>query len=81
VGIVGLLIALAGYLTSAHYKRKANKRRELESELNRRDAEQRYRQREELFELRKELMRKGIPVAPPSDLAPLAPLPEDEDER
>ncbi len=33
VGIIGLLIALAGYLTNAHYKRKANKRHVAEHEL------------------------------------------------
>jgi hypothetical protein len=33
VGIIGLLIALAGYLTNAHYKRKANKRHAAEHEL------------------------------------------------
>lgn len=33
VGIIGLLIALAGYLTNAHYKRKASKRHEAEHEL------------------------------------------------
>lgn len=30
---IGLLIALAGYLTNAHYKRKANKRHAAEHEL------------------------------------------------
>lgn len=33
VGIIGLLIALAGYLTNAHYKRKANARHAAEHEL------------------------------------------------
>ena len=33
VGVIGLLIALAGYLTNAHYKREANKRHTREHEL------------------------------------------------
>lgn len=83
VGIIGLLIALAGYLTNVHYKRKASKRRDLETAMNLKAAEQAYQHRAELFELRKDLMRKGIPIAPPSDFAslPPAPGPEDEDER
>ena len=81
VGIAGLLIALLGYLTSTHYKRKADKRRDLETAANLKSAEQAYQHRAELFELRKELMRAGVPVGPESDLTPLTRGPEDEDER
>ena len=33
VGVIGLLIALAGYLTNAHYKHKADKRHTREHDL------------------------------------------------
>lgn len=94
VGIIGLLIALAGYLTNVHYKRKASKRRDLELALNTRATEQALElQRVEAAQktaeraLRMDLMRAGVDVGPPpSDLAPLTSVPtpggrEDEDER
>lgn len=83
IGVFGALIALIGLLINAHYKRKASKRRDLETAINVKAAKQSMQQRAELFELRKELMRKGVPVGPPSDFAPLdsIPAPEDEDEQ
>ena len=93
VGIAGLLIALLGYLTSTHYKRKADKRREQESALDaeakRQDMQlqlQDAEQKKAYWALRMELLKSGIDVGPPSDIAPLsppAPAPdqEDEDER
>ena len=93
IGIAGLLIALLGYLTSTHYKRKADKRREQESAL---DAEakrqimllqmQDAEQKKAYWALRMELLKSGIDVGPPpSDIAPLCAAPphgpEDDDER
>lgn len=92
VGIVGLLIALLGYLTSAYYRHKANKRRDLEAalsaeamrhamQLQSQDAEQ----KKAYWVLRMELLKNGVDVGPPSDVAPLCVVPpargvEDEDE-
>lgn len=94
VGLVGLLIALLGYLTNVHYKRKASKRRDMELVLNTRATEQalelqRVEAEQKMAEraLRMDLMRAGVNVGPPpSDLAPLDMIPmprgpEDDDER
>lgn len=94
VGITGLLIALLGYLTSTHYKRKADRRREQEFAL---DAEakrqvmllqmQDAEQKKAYWALRMELLKGGIDVGPPpSDIAPLCASPnrveqEDDDGR
>lgn len=83
-GLLGVLIALIGVLINVHYKRKADKRRELEARLNVRATEQTIQQRAEMFQLRMELMRRGISVGPPSDFAPLAPqhhVSEEDDDR
>jgi hypothetical protein len=93
VGVIGLLIALLGYLTNTHYRRKANKRRDQEATLaaeatkqamllQAQDAEQ----KKAYWALRMELLKSGIDVGPPSDVAPLCVVPaargpEDEDER
>lgn len=94
IGVFGALIALIGLLINVHYKRKASKRRDLESALESRAKEQAMQlqamdaeQKRAYWELRMELLKGGVDVGPPpSDIAPLCVVavsrgPEDEDER
>lgn len=73
VGIAGLVIALLGYLTSAHYKRKADKRREQEFQIDSRLKENADRRFEEWQKFRMEMARKGQNVPPITDFGALAP--------
>lgn len=90
-GLLGVVIALIGVLINVHYKRKANKRRDMEFVIDTRLKENQDRRFEEWQKFRMDMARKGVDVPPITDFGALAPAAgpwieprkaeEDEDER
>lgn len=72
LGIAGVLIALLGVWVNVHYKRKADKRRELEFQHNMRMKENADRRLEEWQAFRMQAAREGMLVPPITDFGPLA---------
>lgn len=88
-GLLGVVIALIGVLINVHYKRKANKRRDLEFQIDSRMKENADRRFEEWQKFRMEMARNGTHVPPITDFGALAPAvgpwadrrkPDDDDE-
>lgn len=72
-GLLGVVIALIGVLINVHYKRKANKRRDLEFQIDSRLKENADRRFEEWQKFRMEMARGGVNVPPITDFGALAP--------
>lgn len=81
IGLIGLLIALLGFLVNFYYKSKANRRRQTEFERNQiaQDLQLQLHQaesiqRREYMKLRMEILRAGGNPGPlPADFGALAP--------
>lgn len=71
-GLMGVLIALIGLLVNLYYKRKADRRRELELQHDMRMAENADRRFEEWQRFRMQAARDGLHVPPITDFGALS---------
>lgn len=71
-GLAGVLIAIVGLLVNLHYKRKADKRRELEFQHDLRMKENADRRFEEWQRFRIQMARDGVHVPQITDFGALA---------